>query len=184
MGSFGDTLSDILSKLAEMLGLKPSEGRKLQLMEQKLAVNKAANVDLREQLKEEISRTQTLLLRKEEERKKATGMLKEISTDEIEEAVFSLKNKGERRTIISRNIRLIDHAREGIKRITAAKAQGVSNDKLTDLLWTWSSRCKNFRLEMAPSENWRAYPTSLEQRELLGTKGLPRLRRKLWNRMQ
>ena len=67
MGSFSDAISAILSRLAQLLGLKPSERRRLELMEQKLAVAKASNVDRLEGLKDKIRLLESQALRKKKE---------------------------------------------------------------------------------------------------------------------
>ena len=85
-----------------MLGLKRSENRKLQLMGAEARGRQGRQCRIAASSEQRGNLSHAIAVAPQRGRaEEGGGDAKDISTDEIEEAVFSLKNKGERRTIIS-----------------------------------------------------------------------------------
>ena len=84
MGNFEESISAILSKLARFLGIKPTDKRRIEIMEQKLAAAKAGNVDRLEALKDKIRQFEAQVLHKKKEYESARGDSKRIVGGEIE----------------------------------------------------------------------------------------------------
>ena len=135
MGSFGDTISAILSRLAQLLGLKPSEKRRLELMEQKLAVAKASNVDRLESLKDKIKRLESQALRKKQELEAARGDSKRIVAGSIEQLFRDLDRLQGQEQIIRSNIERVSVAQDKVTRTEGCPRNGHGGGRsLTTLL--------------------------------------------------
>ena len=110
MGSFGETISAILSKLAQLLGIKPSDKRRTELMKQKLATAKASNVDRLEALKDKIRQFEAQALRKKKEYEAAKGDSRRIVGGEIERLFRDLDRLHGQENVIGSNIERISVA--------------------------------------------------------------------------
>ena len=84
MGTLGEAISAILSKLAQLLGIRPSEQRRFQLMDRKLAAASVRNEDRLEALKDRIRQLEAQVLRKKRQYEEARGDTKRILGGEIE----------------------------------------------------------------------------------------------------
>ena len=133
MGSFGDTLSAVLSRLAQWLGLKPSEKRRLELMEQKLAAAKAGNVDRLEGLKEKIRLLEGQALRKKKELETARGDTKRIVAGSIEQLFRDLDRLQGQEQIIRSNIERVSVAQAKLQELKVAQEAGVEEGQLDDI---------------------------------------------------
>ena len=133
MGSFGKFVSAILSKLAILLGINPSEKRRMEIMKQKLGVAKANNVDQMEALKDEIRQLETQALRKKEELDQAKGDSKRIRIGEIERTFREINRLHGRERIIASNMEKISIAQAKLRELEAAKIQGVEEGHLDDI---------------------------------------------------
>lgn len=133
MGSLADTISSLLSRLAELLGLKPSEDKRLQAMQAKLAAARADNTDRLEALKEQIRTLEAAALRKKKEMEAAKGDTKRIVVGEIERVFRDLDRLRGSENIITANLEKIAVAQAKLKELVEARAQSVSQDQLDDL---------------------------------------------------
>ncbi len=133
MGSFGDAISEILSKLAQLLGLKPSEERRVDLMEQKLTASRAGNVDRLEALKDKIRLLESQALRKKKEFEAAHGDSKRILGGSIEQAFRDLDRLQGQERIISNNIERISVALAKIQEWKDARRTGLEEGQLDEL---------------------------------------------------
>ncbi len=133
MGSFGEAVSAILSKLAQLLGLKPSDKRRTELMEQKLATAKASNVDRLEALKDKIRQFEAQALRKNKEHEAAKGDSKRIIGGEIERVFRDLDRLHGQENVIASNIERISVAQAKLEEYKAAQAKGLEEGELDDI---------------------------------------------------
>ena len=133
MGSFGETISAILSKLAQLLGIKPSEKRRTELMEQKLATAKASNVDRLETLKDKIRQFEAQALRKKKEFEASKGDTKRIVGGEIERLFRDLDRLHGQENVIAANIERISVAQAKLEEYRAAEAKGLEEGELDDI---------------------------------------------------
>jgi hypothetical protein len=133
MGSFGDAISAVLSRLAQLLGLKPSEKRRLDLMEQKLAAAKAGNVDRLEGLKERIKLLEGQALRKKKELEAARGDSKRIVAGSIEQLFRDLDRLQGQEQIIRSNIERVSVAQAKLQELKVAQETGLEEGQLDDI---------------------------------------------------
>ncbi len=133
MGNLGETISDILSKLAQFLGIKASDKRRTKLMEQKLADAKASNVDRLEALKDKIRQFETQAIRKKKEYEAAKGDSKRIVGGEIERIFRDLDRLHGQENVIASNIERISIAQAKIEEYKAAQAGGLEEGELDDI---------------------------------------------------
>lgn len=133
MGSFGEAISEVLSKLAQFLGIKPSETKRVELMEQKLATAKASNVDRLEALKDKIKQFEAQALRKKKEYEAAKGDSKRIVGGEIERLFRDLDRLHGQEDVIASNIERISVAQSKLEEYEAAKAKGLEEGELDDI---------------------------------------------------
>jgi len=133
MGSFGDMISAVLSRLAQILGLKPSEKQRLELMEQKLAAAKANNMDRLEALKDKIRQFEAQALRKKKEYDLAKGDSKRIVGGEIERLFRDLDRLHGQENVIAANIERISVAQAKLEEYKAAKAIGLEEEEFDDI---------------------------------------------------
>lgn len=133
MVNFSEVISAILSKLAQLLGIKPSESQRLELMESKLGEAKATNVDRLEDLKREIRALEARALQKKREWVQAKGESRRIIAGEIERTFRDLDRLHGRERIISSNIDKLSLALSKIKELSVARAQGVEEGQLDEL---------------------------------------------------
>jgi hypothetical protein len=126
-------LSDLLSRIAQMLGLKPSEAKRMELMEQKLAASKRTNVDRLEAIKEEIRQLEGRALRKKKELDAARGESKRIIVREIEVTFGDLDRLRSKETILAQNIDRISAALAKIQDVRAAKGRGIEEEQIDEI---------------------------------------------------
>jgi len=133
MGNFGQTISDILSKLAQFLGIKTSDERRTELMEQKLASSKARNVDQLETLKDKIRQFEAQALHKKKEYESAKGDSKRIVGGQIEQIFRDLDRLHGQENVITSNIERISVAQAKVEEYKAAQARGLEEGELDDI---------------------------------------------------
>src|SRR3977135_2758037 len=114
-------LNDALARLAEMLGLKPSEARKMELLRDQMIATKSTNVDRIEAIKDEIRQHEARALRKKKELDAAKGDSKRLIAGEIERAFRDLDRLRGRETILARNIDRLSDAITKIEEAMAAR---------------------------------------------------------------
>ncbi|MGC9217455.1 hypothetical protein [Acidithiobacillus sp.] len=129
----GDSLRNILSKIAEISGFKPSEQQQLAAYAQKLALAKAENIDNIESVKAEIRRIEEEARKLGEEYEKSHGQTREITRREIELKFSDLDRHRERVTVIAQNIENISLAQEKIRTIQAAAVKGIAEQDFDDI---------------------------------------------------
>ena len=133
MGKFSETVSAILSKLAQLLGIKPSDKRRVELMKRKLATTKAVNEDRLEALKDKIKQFETQVLRKKKEHEQAKGDRKRVVAGEIERLFRDLDRLQSQEVIIARNIEHTSVAQAKIEEYKAAQDKGLEEDELDNI---------------------------------------------------
>ncbi len=133
MGSLRDRLGAILSKLAQWLGLKPSEQRRFDLMDRKLAVSRAKNRDRLECLKDTIRELESQALRKKGEYEHSRGDTQRIIGGEIERLFRELDRLRGQETILGANLDRISAARVKIQELVAGRDRGLEEDELDDM---------------------------------------------------
>ncbi len=141
--SFSDSVSEILAKLAKMLGLKPSEARRMELMEQKLVSARAANVDRIEVIKQEIRQLETRALKKKKELDEARGDSKRIIAGEIERTFRDLDRLRGRESILTRNIDKLSMALSKLSEPVPPRCRGWTRARSTTCLSTQKKRFPN-----------------------------------------
>jgi hypothetical protein len=85
MGKTGESLRELLAQAATVLGLKPSEARKIELIQQQLRAEKARYNDRLDDHKDEIRRLESIAMRKKREMDSARGETKRLIAREIEQ---------------------------------------------------------------------------------------------------
>lgn len=133
MSGFSETISDILSRLAEMLGLKKSEAARFEEMGHKLGEAKADNNDRLGSLKDEIRVLTTRARKKGQEFEEAHGDVRKIISGEIERTFRELDQLQKREKIIGANLDRIATTQAKLLELQDAQAQGVEQDDLDDL---------------------------------------------------
>ena len=133
MESLAETIRSVLSKLAQCLGIKPTEEQRLYLTEERLARARADNVDRLEQVKEEVRKLEARALRKKQEYDAAQGPLKRIAARELEQVFRDLDRVEGRERIILRNIEKLSVAQAKLEELKVARAEGLGEDLLDDL---------------------------------------------------
>ena len=126
-------LSDIISRLLELLGLKSSDAKKYETMEQKLSANRALNVDRLEALKEKIATLERQAKTKKKEYDAAKGDTKRVVAGEIQRILGDLDHLQRREVIIGRNIEKLGLAVAKVAEMRDAKAQGVDEEMFDDI---------------------------------------------------
>ena len=133
MSKLTDSASAILAKIAEWLGMKPSQAKRIELMEQKLSTARATNADKLEALKDEISKLEHRALQKKKEADAARGDVKRLIVREIEQIFRDLDRLRGRETIITANVDRISMALSKVGELVAAQASGVEEGQLDDI---------------------------------------------------
>ena len=133
MARFGETISAIFSKLAQLLGIKQSDNRRTELMEQKLATAKASNIDRLEALKDKIRQFEAQALRKKREYEASKGDTKRIVGGEIERIFRDLDRLHGQENVIGSNIERISTAQAKLEEYKAAEAKGLEEGELDDI---------------------------------------------------
>jgi hypothetical protein len=133
MGRFADALSAVVSRLAQLLGLKPSETRRLELIEQKLDAAKAGNADRLEAIKEKIKLLEAQALRKKKELETARGDSKRILAGSIEQLFRDLDRLQGQEQIIRSNIERASVAQAKLQELKVAQETGLQDGQLDDI---------------------------------------------------
>jgi len=133
MGSFSETLTETLAKIAEWLGLKPSEAKRLDLMEQKLQSARRENTDQLEDLKGRIKSLERQALAQKAELEKAKGTSRRLVVSQIEQTFRDLDRLQGRENIVVQTLDRISLAITKVGEARAAKQQGVSEDQMDEL---------------------------------------------------
>jgi len=133
MGSFDDALSGTLSRLAELLGLKPSDARRLGLMEEKLSSSKAANIDRLEGLKDKIRKLEQQAVLKKREYESVKGEGRRIVVSEIERVFRDIDRLQGQCSIINANIDRISIAQAKLQELKDTNVGGIEEDQLDDI---------------------------------------------------
>jgi hypothetical protein len=134
MGKFTDNIGPVLSRLAEKLGLKLTEAGRLELLRDKLAADKTANVDQLEELKQQIQRLEARARAKKKEMddSKSPGT-RRIVAGEIERTFREIDRLRGKEEIIARNIDQIAAAFVKFEELVAAQKQGATAEELDDI---------------------------------------------------
>jgi len=133
MSSVWENISDVVAKIAELLGIKPSEANRLEVLREKLTTSRATNVDQRETLKDEIRKLEARAKQKKTEFDAASGDIKRMVGREIESIFRDLDRLRGRENIITGNLDRISVAVSKIDELIAAKAKGVEEGQLDDI---------------------------------------------------
>jgi len=133
MAGVMETIGELLSRLAVLLRLKPSESQRFDKMEQSLASNKAANIDKMEALKDRIRQFEAQALRKKSEYEQAKGDSKRIVGREIEQLFRDMDRLRGQEDVLSQNIERISLAQAKLEEYKAAVMKGLEEDALDDL---------------------------------------------------
>jgi hypothetical protein len=133
MGNVGDAIAAILSRLAQLLGLKPSEKRRLELMEQRLVAAKASNVDRLEGLKDKIKLLESQALRKKKELEGARGDSKRLVAGSIEQLFRDLDRLKGQEQIIRSNIERLSVTQAKLQELSVAQETGLEEGQLDDI---------------------------------------------------
>ena len=133
MANFGETISAILSKLAQLLGLKPSDTARMDLMKHKLATAKASNVDRLEGLKDKIRQFEAQALRKKKEYEAARGDSRRIVGGEIERLFRDLDRLHGQENVVASNLERISVTQAKLEEYKAAQAKGLEEGELDDI---------------------------------------------------
>ncbi len=133
MSKLTESVSAVLAKIAEWLGMKPSQAKRLELMEQKLNAARAANADKLEALKDEIRKLEHSAVQKKKEADTARGDIKRMVVREIEQIFRDLDRLRGRETIITANLDRISVAISKVGELAAAQASGIEEGQLDDI---------------------------------------------------
>jgi len=133
MSKLTETLSSILEKIAEWLGIKPSQAKRLELLEQELNAARAANADKLEALKDEIRSLEHRALQKKKEADTARGDVKRLIIREIEQIFRDLDRLRERETVLTANLERISLAISKVRVLVDAEESGMKEGQLDDI---------------------------------------------------
>ena len=133
MSTVWENISDVVARIAQWLGMKPSESKRLEALRAKLTTSRATNVDQRETLKDEIRKLEARAKQKKKEFDGASGDIKRMVGREIEGIFRDLDRLRGRENIITGNLDRISVAVAKIDELIVAKAKGVEEGQLDDL---------------------------------------------------
>jgi chromosome segregation ATPase len=134
MENLKELLGSFTSRLAEGIGLKPTDQQELKAWAQKFETHLKENEDRLEDLKEEIRKIEARIMQLKVKLDQAHGMVKRIIGKQIEQALNDLDRKEKRSTIIFRNIDTVSLALDKIREVLEAIAGGVlDEDKIDEL---------------------------------------------------
>ncbi len=100
MGSLGESMQDLLARVATSLGIKDSEARRLEKVIDRLAAEKQRYADKIDDLKDEIERLEAQALKKKKRMDAARGESKRIIGREIEQILVERKSLREREGLL------------------------------------------------------------------------------------
>jgi predicted house-cleaning noncanonical NTP pyrophosphatase (MazG superfamily) len=135
MEKFSDFVSAITVRVAQGVGLKPTERQELARWRQKFAQDKADNQDRLDALKEEIHVIEARALQLKAKFDKAHGLVQQTIGREIEQAFRELDRKEKQAGIILNSIEANSIAFDKSKELEDAVARGLKEEHL-DLLAT------------------------------------------------
>lgn len=121
-------ISDLLVRLLELLRIKKPESEELRLKLGELQSKKAAFVDRRESLKDDVSTLEQKALKKKKEYDAAKAHVKQIIAGEIEGILKELDRSKEREAIIRQNIERLSLAIEKHKVAISGKGSITEDD--------------------------------------------------------
>lgn len=133
MSTVWENISDVVARIAQWLGMKPSESKRLEALRAKLTTSRATNVDQRETLKDEIRKLEARAKQKKKEFDAASGDIKRMVGREIEGIFRDLDRLRGRENIITGNLDRISVAVVKIDELIVAKTKGVEEGQLDDL---------------------------------------------------
>ena len=133
MGKLAETIGSVLSRLAELLGLKASEKGKMRALRDKLSQRYENNKDNLDALKQQITSLQVRARRQKAERDKARGENRKIVEKEISQTFREIDRATQREEIITANLDKVNLAQEKISQWLDASERGVSEDELDDV---------------------------------------------------
>ena len=133
MSTVWENISDVVARIAQWLGIKPSESKRLEALRAKLTTSRATNVDQRETLKDEIRKLEARTKQKKKEFDAASGDIKRMVGREIEGIFRDLDRLRGRENIITGNLDRISVAVVKIDELIVAKTKGVEEGQLDDL---------------------------------------------------
>ena len=133
MAPFADTVNAVLTRFGQWLGIKPSEAKRAEAMQQKLDEARAANEDRLQSLKERINDLERQALRKKAEFDSARGDSQRIVGREIDRLFKDIDRLRGQETILSANIDRIGLAQSKLAELVAARQQGLEEAALDDL---------------------------------------------------
>jgi acetyl-CoA carboxylase alpha subunit len=145
MADIPESLRKALGRLAETIGLKLSEVKKLEELRTRLAAVKASNVDREEETKDQIRSLEARALKKQEEYEKARGQVREVIADEIERTFRDLDRISGPHRIISRNIEQISIVQSKIDEVIAARDRGASEEEVDLVAMTLEEEFESLR---------------------------------------
>jgi hypothetical protein len=134
MSSQHNVLGDILARIAEWLGLKPSEAKRVDLVEAKLRNAVRLQTDRMEGLKQEIKKLEHQALHKktEMEETKSPGT-KRIIVGEIERLFKALDRLHGREQIVTSGLDKLTLALAKVEELRAARTEGAEAAALDDI---------------------------------------------------
>ena len=133
MGRIGEAIRSVLANIAKFLRIIPSDERRVEFMDRKLAVAKAKNVDRLDALKHTIKQIEAEVLLKKKEYESARGDSKRIAGGEIERLFRDLDGlRGQERVIFS-NIERISVAQAKLAEYKDAQQKGLEEGELDDI---------------------------------------------------
>jgi len=144
MGSLGESMQDLLARVATSLGIKDSEARHLEKVIDRLAAEKQRYADKIDDLKDEIERLEAQALKKKKRMDAARGESKRIIGREIEQILVERKSLREREGLLFNRQRkvilllskfeLATHAQEPEKESLPEDLPDEATDLMEDLI--------------------------------------------------
>ncbi|MFO7905330.1 MAG: hypothetical protein ACQESR_02315 [Planctomycetota bacterium] len=126
-------ISDTLAKLLELLGVRNSEKKKFQRMEQSLREKRAINDERLDALKDQIGLVERKVLAKKREYETARGDTKRIVGGEIERLFKELDRSRGQEDVLARNLEQIGLGLAKLAEIKAALDSGVDEGVFDEL---------------------------------------------------
>jgi len=173
MDNLAELAGSLAARLAQGLGLKPSEVQRLKAHAANLEQNQRDTQDRWEALKEEIRRVEARLMKKKGEYEAAHGLVQKMVGEEIEQLFAQLDRKTDQMRLVSRNASAIAMTLDKLRELEHASADGVKEGQLDDI---------TDRLEGAVAELQQA-DTALSDLERVGYKGREQARPDLERRL-
>lgn len=161
MDNLTELVGTVTARLAQGLGLKPSDVQRLKSHAAALEQNQRDTQDRWEALKEEIRRIEGRLMKKKGEYEAAHGLVRKMVGEEIEQLFAQLDRKSDQMRLVSRNASAIAMTLDKLRELEHASADGVKEGQLDEI---------SDRLEGAVAELKQA-DTAISDLERVGYKG-------------